>query len=98
LQQLVPLGQPAPQIGVYVGHHPSATREPEPAKLPGRLFGQAITWAGPSAEPGKPQVRQIVTALPGGDGLQVHVWMVAPSLASLPGVQAMAESLRVAKP
>lgn len=98
LQQMVPLGQPAPQIGVYVGHHPSGPRQPEPAKLPGRLFGQAITWAGPSAEPGKPQVRQIVTALPGSNALQVHVWMVAPSLASLPAVQAITESLRVAKP
>ena len=95
LQRLVPLGQAVPQIGVYVGHHPSRQDKPAEQKLPGRLFGKEITWAGPSAEATRPQVREIVVAVPGGNGLQAHVWMVAPSLASLAAVQAMAESLRV---
>jgi hypothetical protein len=95
LQQLVPLGQAAPQIGVYAGHHPSRQDKPADEKLPGRLFGKEITWAGPRTEAKQPQVREIVVEAPGGNGLQVHVWMVAPSLASLAAVQAMAESLRV---
>jgi hypothetical protein len=95
LQQLVPLGQAVPQIGVYVGHHPSRQDKPTEEKRPGRLFGKKITWAGPSAEATKPQVREIIVAVPGGNGLQAHVWMVAPSLPSLAAVQAMAESLRV---
>lgn len=99
LQKLVPLGQITPEIGVYVGHHPSRPKEPQDATLPGRLFGKAITWAGPSAEASQRQARQIITELPGGNGLQVHVWMVAASQAGLATVQAVAESLRVgAKP
>jgi hypothetical protein len=95
LLQLVPLGQTAPEIGVYVGHHPRRPEQPEPATLPGRLFGKAVTWAGPSAEASQRQVRQLIAELPGGEGLQAHVWMVAANQAGLAAVQAMAESLRV---
>lgn len=38
------LGTPAPQLGIYVGGHPSYSVESNAKKVPGEVLGRSVTW------------------------------------------------------
>lgn len=38
------LGSAAPQMGIYVGAHPSYAPEPNAKSIPGKVLGKSVTW------------------------------------------------------
>lgn len=46
---LVPLDQPSPSLGVYIGAYPQDLEQPNLPDVPGRLLGEAGAWAASEA-------------------------------------------------
>jgi hypothetical protein len=95
------LGEPASEIGIYVGDYPRLFAEEKSIapgdrrEVKGRLFDQAMTWLvwnQPGA--GKWLMQEAIVKIPGQGGLVTHVFISGPpeDLAELRGI---AETLRL---
>jgi hypothetical protein len=83
------LGSPAPQMGIYVGTHPSYAPEPSAKPIPGTVIGKSVTWLETSAN-GVVE-RETLVELP---DVSVHLFMAASDVTDADVLTKTASTLR----
>lgn len=83
------LGTPAPQMGIYVGTHPTYTPEPNAKPIPGKVLGKSVTWLETTAN-GVVE-RETLVELP---DVSVHLFMAASDVTDADALTKTASTLR----
>jgi len=83
------LGAPAPQLGIYVGTHPSYAPEAGAKQIPGKVLGKSVNWL----ETIKNGVVERETLVELSD-TSVHLFMAASSAADADALASTASTLR----
>jgi hypothetical protein len=87
------LGTPAPQMGIYVGTHPSYSPEANAKEVPGKVLGKPVRWLETSAN----GVIERETLIP-VDGFSLHLFMAATDMADIDALSATASTLKQLAP
>ncbi|HEY6727395.1 MAG TPA: hypothetical protein VI197_25345, partial [Polyangiaceae bacterium] len=83
------LGAPAPQLGIYVGRHPSYEAEPQAKQVPGEALGKPVTWLETTTN-GVVQ-RETLVELP---DTSVHLFLAASNAGDAQALTKTASTLR----
>ncbi len=83
------LGTPAPQMGIYVGTHPTYAPEPNAKPIPGKVLGKSVTWLETAAN-GVVE-RETLIQLP---DVSVHLFMAASDVTDADALTKTASTLR----
>ncbi|HEU5074205.1 MAG TPA: hypothetical protein VFU02_08530 [Polyangiaceae bacterium] len=83
------LGSAAPQMGIYVGTHPSYAPEPSAKPIPGKLLGKPVTWLETTTN-GVVE-RETLLKLP---DVSLHLFMAASDTADAEALTKTAGTLR----
>jgi hypothetical protein len=83
------LGTPAPQMGIYVGTHPTYAPEPNAKPIPGKVLGKSVTWLETTAS-GVVE-RETLIELP---DVSVHLFMAASDVTDADALTKTASTLR----
>ena len=83
------LGTPAPQMGLYVGTHPSYSPEANAKPIPGKVMGKPVTWLETTTN----GIIERETLIPVGD-LSLHLFMAATDATDIDALTATASTLK----
>jgi len=83
------LGTPAPQLGIYVGTHPSYAPEASAKQIPGKVLGKSVNWLETTTN----GVIERETLVELSD-ISVHLFMAASSSADADALASTASTLR----
>ena len=83
------LGTPAPQMGIYVGTHPSYQPPTGAKEIPGKVLGKAVTWLETTTN-GVVEREALVEL----SDTSVHLFMAASSAADADALVSTASTLR----
>jgi hypothetical protein len=102
LTMLRPMGSPGASLNAYVGRHPGYQHgqrddKPKVKEEEGTLLGTKVSWHVWTAKEDKSEqhVVEAIVAVPGTDGLMLHVFSVAGDGETLKALRTSMEGIRI---